>query len=159
LGGLVSLAISGLPGTGTAQAETKSDLAAVSVGSNQSIHHQLSDSHIYVTGINIHEKITTSDPDNPLNGAAGTCSGVLEFIDGKMDASGYCRFKDTSGDIHIGQWTGREMTEDGVFKGDFTVLGGTGKWDGATGGGTFSETFNEDDTRFEVNWTGDFTLQ
>jgi hypothetical protein len=51
------------------------------------------------------------------------------------------------------------MTEEGVFKGEYTVVVGLGKWTGATGSGNFVETVNEDRTRFEVNWAGEIIIQ
>ncbi len=46
-----------------------------------------------------------------------------------------------------------------MFKGEYTVPGRLGKWAGATGGGNFVETLNEDRTHLEVNWAGEIIIQ
>ena len=144
---------------GPASAETKFDAKASFSGKDESVHHELMEGHLAVMGVNTVEEMTTEDPNNPQNGATGTCFGLLNFMADKADGSGYCSMKDTDGDKWASSWTLTGTNEDGSINYDWAILGGTGKWQRATGGGTIRQVFNEDHTEYTNEMMGEFVLK
>ncbi len=68
----------------------------------------------------------------PLANATNHCMENDIFMQGRMSAHGECLWTDADGDTFIGTYTD-EPGKPGVW----TFLGGTGKWKGVTGGGTY----------------------
>jgi hypothetical protein len=62
------------------------------------------------------------------------CVGVLKRMAGERTENGYCKFMDVDGDFTIRQYSRMGA---GNPQGNWQVLQGTGKWQGATGKGTF----------------------
>lgn len=90
----------------------------------------LADGASYVTAGN-RQIATMDDPKHPLNGASGDCDGACVVgADKKATCMGSCTWVDRGGDIAFFTWNG--MTDGG-----WKLLGGTGKWMGATGEGTW----------------------
>lgn len=83
--------------------------------------------------------LQTEDASSPLNNAALQCPGSLSI---GINGGGYCVYTDGAGDKLFTQWTcdGAVATPPGAIAAlncTNTITGGTGKYDGATGGNTF----------------------
>ena len=89
---------------------------------------------------------------NPFDQSAQTCSGsYLVAADGSTRAAGYCEGMDAAGDVWWIWWSG---TAEG---GNWGILGGTGKFKGLEGGGTYSPQPPYPDGKFINNWEGSWT--
>jgi hypothetical protein len=140
-------------------AEIRYDAKAVFSGKNQSVHHELMDGHIAIMGVNTVEQWKAKDPDNPQNGATGTCFGLFNITPDKESADGYCSMTDRDGDKWAGTWTLTGTNEDGSINYDWTMLGGTGKWKDASGGGTIRQIISEDRMGYTDEVMGEFVLK
>ena len=76
-----------------------------------------------------------------LHNSAWVCPGVNDLVSGvTVAAHGYCIVTDADGDKVFESWYGKGSAP-GKGTGQFTWTGGTGKYHGITGGGTFEYTF------------------
>ncbi len=88
-----------------------------------------------VTAFNL-ESWGIQTPDSafkPWANATNHCAGNMVVVQGKSAARGECLWTDADGDTFIGTF----VDEPGKPGGVWTFLGGTGKWKGVTGGGTY----------------------
>ena len=98
--------------------------------------------------------IVTPDPDNPLNEANHKCSTTnLIAADGSVSVAGYCDGIDADGDAW---WLWIRGDQDG---GTWAYIGGTGKFDGIEGGGTYSVGDGWPDGRIINSWEGSWTMK
>ena len=141
-----------------AVADSSFESQGIGIGVNASVDHPIDGDVTMVMSSSIFEAMTFNDPKYPLNGAIGECFGPIKINAGNIASDGYCTFDDPSGDHYVGTWTVRDLADDGVMEGDWSVLGGSGKWDGASGGGTFLYMPNDETGRFETTLTGAITL-
>jgi hypothetical protein len=80
-------------------------------------------------GINV-----SRDAAKLFDGFTQRCVGVVASIEGKASGNGWCRNVDPkTGDWTLVDW----MASDKPGSGTYTFRYGTGKWKGATGGGTY----------------------
>ncbi len=95
--------------------------------------------------------MTAADPANPLNLASMTCSGVAVLgADGaETRSAGTCDSVDADGDMAFYWWR-----HDGSGTGSWGFLGGTGKWTGVEGGGTYKPAYTWIDGRMGNTWEG-----
>ncbi len=103
--------------------------------------------------------ISTKDPASPTNGATGSCSGTMLLSMGKLSGGGYCTYKDGDGDTSIVSFTATGLNDKGGNSGRWMMVGGTGKYLGATGGGEYSAIPNEDRTESQNTITGEIRLK
>ena len=77
----------------------------------------------------------TDDPTSPVHYSTGDCTGTYEFMpDESWKSSGYCTWTFRDGDTaFLKFWEGSDME---VSRYDW--VGGTGRYTGATGGGTYT---------------------
>jgi len=95
----------------------------------------------------------TDDPSHPLNMTTVDCTGIFEeFPDGKYKGNGYCTNKDRDGDQVVARWTASSDAAAARYE----VVSGTGKFEGATGEGTPTETEVSPGPqgRYVVRWEG-----
>lgn len=78
------------------------------------------------------------NPDNPLASVTGPCFGDVLIDMGQVSGDGLCHYTDADGDQVVIRWVATGLTADGRTTGDWSVLGGSGKWMEASGGGTFN---------------------
>lgn len=77
------------------------------------------------------------DPNSIFQNLRLECAGVIDSRkEGVWKADGYCDHIDRDGDIWVGHWWGDNTMPAGKFE----VIHGTGKYEGATGGGTAKYT-------------------
>ena len=76
-----------------------------------------------------------------LHHSAWVCPGTNDIVGGVVAAGGgYCTMTDADGDRVFSSWTAKG-TEPGRVSGEFRFTGGTGKYRGITGSGTFESFF------------------
>ena len=125
-----------------------------SVGSEQM---PVRDDLILVHTQSSYDSFEMGQEDHPMSSLSGPCFGAAMVEAGAMSGQGYCHLTDADGDISAISWTGTGMDETGRTVGTWTVMGGTGKWDGATGGGEFDAGPTEDGG-YTNEITGEVTL-
>ena len=98
--------------------------------------------------------VFADDPASPIDRTATTCTGstVMDATGRATVVSGHCDGVDADGDVWT-IWYGGD--EDG---GDWGYMGGTGKFEGIKGGGTFSAESQWADGRGINSWEGKYTL-
>ena len=113
------------------------DASGVWTGTSASVTHAVSDDlvavHINVT----HDRLEPTSPDNPAADATGQCFGALLIQAGQASGSGNCHYVDGDGDMLITEWTAEGIDADGWTTGRWALIEGTGKWSGASGGGSY----------------------
>jgi|LKGT01.1.fsa_nt_gi hypothetical protein len=99
--------------------------------------------------------VFADDPASPIDRTATTCTGstVMDATGRATVVSGHCDGVDADGDVWT-IWYGGD--EDG---GDWGYMGGTGKFEGIEGGGTFSAESQWSDGRGINSWEGKYTLR
>jgi hypothetical protein len=82
---------------------------------------------------------TQKSPDANWNNASLTYSGITDIIDGEGTQRGYFLNTRADGDRDWGTFEGRVTTLNGLLtvEGTYQETGGTGKFKGLTGNGTF----------------------
>jgi hypothetical protein len=99
--------------------------------------------------------VFADDSSSPLNRSATTCSGsmVMDASARATVVSGHCDMVDTDGDVWTIWYAGDQQG------GDWGYMGGTGKFEGIEGGGTFSAESQWSDGRGINSWEGTYTLR
>ena len=113
---------------------------------------ELEEGHIIVL-VNTKGVIMTDDPSHPFNMAPIDCTGIFEeFSDGKYKGNGYCTNTDPEGHKLISSWSESSDTAESRYE----VTGGTGKFEGARGEGTYTitEVSPGPQGRHVVRWQG-----
>jgi hypothetical protein len=83
------------------------------------------------TAIRSRQVCTTTDPGHPLNRASGDCAGgCVADAEGNETCMGSCTWVDMDGDLAFFNWTGKT-------DGNWWLKGGTGKYAGGSGEGTW----------------------
>ena len=98
-----------------------------------------------------------ANPGNPMASAAGPCFGSVVINGGRVTGGGHCAYTDADGDGWVAEWTADGVSEDGRTQGDWQIVAGTGKWQGATGGGRFDAGTDAAGT-YTNNVTGSVTM-
>jgi hypothetical protein len=99
--------------------------------------------------------IFADDPASPIDRTATTCTGsmVMDTTGQATVVSGHCDGVNADGDVWTIWYAG---DQDG---GDWGYMGGTGKFEGIKGGGTFSAEVQWSDGRGINSWEGTYTLR
>ena len=100
--------------------------------------------------------MTSDDPASPLALTSMTCSGVtiVDEEGARLSGGGTCDSVDTDGDVAFLWWKSKGTA------GNWGFLGGTGKWEGVEGGGTYElNAYVWADGRFGNNWKGTWTMK
>ena len=106
-------------------------------GTSQSSVVMVSEGHMLMNSITTYQSFDSVDPKSPFNGMTGQCWGVIEIKVPSASGRGHCEFTDKSGDKNHNTWVATGLAKDGALQGSWTVIGGTGKYQNATGGGKF----------------------
>jgi hypothetical protein len=99
--------------------------------------------------------VVADDSVSPIDRTATTCTGsmVVDATGRATVVSGHCDGVDADGDVWTIWYAGNQ---DG---GDWGYMGGTGKFEGIEGGGTFSAEVQWPDGRGVNSWEGTYTLR
>lgn len=121
--------------------------------------HAIGEGHMVMQVQSQFSNLETDDSSNPLNGATGPCFGSVEIIAPAISGGGHCVYTDSQGDIAILTWTSEKLGPKGSNMGTWQLVGGNGKYVGASGGGTFDAATNPETGAQTNQVTGDITLQ
>lgn len=132
------------------RAETEFDAASVWTGENKAEMFKITDDHSVMLTKTLFEKVEASDATSPMAGATGQCFGLVDLQASGVSGNGYCNGTDKEGQRFVIRWNATGTGEGGALTGDWQLLGGAGKWIGATGGGSWSSVIDEA-TRHETN--------
>ena len=120
----------------------------------------VTENHMIVDSRTVYDTMEMSDADHPFNGATGTCFGAIEIhAPAGATGGGNCAFTDGDGDVSMNRWSVRGMTAEGALFGSWTVVGGTGKYADATGGGGYETTTDSETGAIENVFDGAVTLR
>ena len=123
--------------TAGTQAGETFDAGGVGKGTNKSSVVMVREGHMLMNSISTYTGYEAADAKSPMNGMTGTCRGAIEFKIPSATGQGHCEFTDKSGDKQISTWVATGVAKGGALTGTWTVVGGTGRYQNASGGGTF----------------------
>ncbi|MGR3760005.1 hypothetical protein ACUXV3_07700 [Roseobacteraceae bacterium NS-SX3] len=130
----------------------------VATGPSASAPHPVAENHALVDIGSTYDRIVMEDSAHPLHGGTGPCFGAVEMSAGAANGGGLCLFTDAEGDKLVLQWHADGMDADGALTGTWELTSGTGKWNGATGGGTFASATDEAAGTVENNFTSEIEM-
>lgn len=141
-------------------ADTVYDISLVQDGTaNVTEYPVMPGRHDVVMGVSEWSAPSPDDPASPLRGLHGKCFGMTEFKgDEVVGGGGYCTYEGAEGDTYVSSWIPRTSPEGGKSVGEWTTVGGTGKFEGATGSGVYKTVRIAGDTR-QRTLTGTITLR
>lgn len=143
--------------TGAAAAGGAYDISGSTVGTSESNLIPVSQTQIYM---NLNSNYTLADTGTPLSGNVGNCTGFMDITVGKgASGQGVCVWADADGDQWFGPWSIHGMGADGATAGTWYVSGGTGKFAGATGGGSFSSKTDRETGASTLDVSGSVALK
>ena len=96
---------------------------------------QLGENHNYGSG-NFWGVAYNDAGHGPLHMGGAVCPYTIDMINGAGNAQGTCSWGDSDNDQIFTPWSGK-LSPSGPFEGTFTISGGTGKFNGIQGRGTF----------------------
>ena len=98
--------------------------------------------------------LIAEDPKSPFHLTNWNCAGTVVTLADDMggSGSGYCDGVDSDGDVWWISWSG-------VDGGPWSFLGGTGKFEGVDGGGTWKAAQEWPDGKFMNSWEGTWTMK
>ena len=149
--GAVVLFLALAPG---APAQERSDSGDFTFLTTSSEEMPLSDGHVLMRVVQS-GMVFADDPASPLDRSATTCSGstVLDASARATVVSGHCDMVDADGDVWTAWYAGKQ--DGGVWG----FMGGTGKFEGIKGRGTFSAEAQWADGRGINAWEVTYTLK
>ena len=102
---------------------------------------------------------TQKSPDPEWNNSKVTYCSVSDLISGNGTQQGYYSNEHPNGDRDYGSFESRVMTAGGqtTIEGTFTIKGGTGKYQGIRGSGTYKGR-QVSPTLIEITWTGAYDM-
>ena len=136
----IALAVSSI----TAFAGDVASVSGVGKGKATSMVEAVSKGHVLMQSVTEYKSFESVDAKSPFNGMTGKCWGAIEIKPPAASGKGNCAFTTASGDKHFNTWTATGLTKDGAVVGTWTMIGGTGKYVGASGGGKFRSLTDRD---------------
>lgn len=88
------------------------------------------------------------EPNTPFRTSQDCMFTTVTAADGSFESGGFCDAVDADGDVY---WAVGSATEKG---GKWSYLGGTGKFEGLTGGGTYQLALEWPDGKLMATWDG-----
>jgi len=92
--------------------------------------------------------------DGPMASMTGACFGSVELAVPALTGDGHCVFTDKNGDTMASNWRATGMSKEGATIGEWTIVGGTGAYANATGGGAFHSLTNMETGAFQNKISG-----
>ena len=153
---LVGLAVIAV--AGAAQAGGSYDSAGTIKGKTSATYHPISEGHMVMEFTNTQTSFEMADPNNPLAGMTGRCSGSMEIRGPAVVGSGVCMTENPAGDKAFVSWNSDSFSPEGALNGSWVMIGGTGALAGISGGGRFSSLTDRATGDYENTLTGAVTL-
>ena len=119
--------------------------------------HEIEKGHVFFVGA--FSGVFFNDVANGfMDKSSVECPGVNDIVNGLSIANhGYCIVTDKDGDKAFQVWKGQD-TSPNVGAGDFQWTGGTGKYSGIKGNGTYRYTGISNTPGYSVVWEGQWQL-
>lgn len=96
------------------------------------------DDHRLFMGASEWHPAVVEDPAIPFRGLHGVCFGMTELkADLVVGGGGFCTYEDADGDRYTSSWVPKDSARGAGSSGEWTAIGGTGKFEGVTGGGVY----------------------
>ncbi len=133
------------------------DATGTGYGKSNNTIMPVSQSLMIIQASTDYERFDTAE-GNPMAGFNGPCFGSIMVNSGAVTGGGSCYYTDADGEVAIVRWNADGMSADGRTQGSWSVIGGTGKWLGASGGGRFDAGENEA-TGYTNNVTGEIKFR
>ena len=146
-------------GTVGAHAGETYNAGGVAKGTNQTTIEVVSEGHMLMHTVSTYESLETTDANSPYNGMTGKCWGAVEIKVPGASGAGNCAFVNAAGEKNFTAWTVKGLGKDGALVGTWAALGGTGKYQNASGGGTFSSLTDRSGGTFVNRIEGALTLK
>lgn len=146
---LASVAAPGLAGS--------IDVSGTGHGTASSMPMQVSDDLVVVHANSEYTGFDGKNPDNPMATFKGPCFGSVLIKAGEVTGGGNCQYTDGEGEMAVVGWTADGMSADGRTQGTWELVGGSGKWAKAAGGGRFDAGTDEQGV-YTNNVTGELTM-
>ncbi len=143
---------------GMAQAGGTHDMTGVVTGKTDATFHQISEGHMVMEFTNTQTSYDMQADGHPMSGVTGRCMGALELRGPSVSGGGMCVGQTADGDMLFVRWEGQNMTADGALNGNWTMVGGTGKMAGITGGGHYHSLTDRSTGDYVNTLTGAVTL-
>ena len=134
------------------------DSAGVGKGMSQNEITPIAENHMVMQSLTVWETMEMSDAGHPFQGMSGSCFGAVEIKVPNATGAGNCVFSDGDGDKSINRWTATGLNAEGALVGSWSVVGGTGKFAGSSGGGTFVSLTDQSTGKFENTITGALSM-
>jgi hypothetical protein len=135
------------------------NVSGVGKGTSQSSVAMVGEGHMLMNSINSYKNFESVDPKSPFSGMTGQCWGAIEIKIPSASGRGHCEFTDKSGDKSYNTWVATGLAKDGALTGTWTLIGGTGKYKNATGGGQFHSRTDREAGTFENEVEGALILK
>jgi hypothetical protein len=133
------------------------DASGVWTYTPQLVPHPVADDLVALHLSSSYDRFEPVSPDYPLPEATGQCFGAMLIRAAQASGGGNCHIVDADGDMFISEWIAEGMDAESMTTGRWALIGGNGKYSGASGGGTFRSGADASGTyRNEV--TGEMTL-
>ena len=133
------------------------DVTGVWIYTPQIEVHSVADDLTALHLSSVYDRFEPASTDFPIPDASGKCFGAMLIRAGQASGSGNCHIIDGDGDMYISDWIVEGMDADRRTTGRWTLIGGTGKFSGASGGGTF-RSGQDVSGAYKNEVTGEMTL-
>lgn len=153
------MAIAVIACTAGAEAAETYNAGGVAKGKNQTTIEIVSEGHMLMHTVSTYGSFQATDSGSPYDGMTGKCWGAVEIKVPGASGGGNCAFTNASGDKNFNSWSVKGLGKDGALLGTWTVLGGTGKYQNASGGGTFNSLADRNTGMFVNTIEGALTLK
>ncbi|SDZ43218.1 hypothetical protein SAMN05444004_11466 [Jannaschia faecimaris] len=97
------------------------------------------------------------NPDNPMTSFKGPCFGSILIKAGVVSGGGNCQYTDGDGEMAVVTWNADGMSAEGRTQGTWEIVGGSGKWAAANGGGRF-DAGTDDQGGYTNKVTGEINM-
>ena len=121
------------------------DAKGTGTGTSMNEAVPIHDGLVLVKVSSMYDGFETDIADNALATAKGPCFGTMIIDKGAVSGGGACNYTDADGEAIVISWTPSGFNDEGRTLGTWEVIGGTGKWTDASGGGDFNAGGEGDD--------------
>lgn len=143
---------------GFVQAETY-DSSGVVTGQSASTMMPLNDGHMILFSPSSHDNFDMVADGHPFEDMAGNCNGSVEILGPIARGGGHCVYTNSADETLVVSWVAQNFDAEGVFYGEWTIVGGSGGMSGAAGGGNFASLTDRSSGAQELTLTGAMTLK
>ena len=133
------------------------DVSGTGHGTASSTPMPVSDDLVVVHATTEYTGFDGNNPDNPMTTFKGPCFGSVLIKAGEVSGGGNCQYTDDEGEMAVVSWTADSMSADGRTQGTWEIVGGSGKWAKASGGGRF-DAGTDDQGVYTNKVTGELTM-